>query len=76
MTVTDIFDPVLTVTSVTLNGTPLTSPDGYTYDEASGSFATVPGVITVPAATYSTDPSTGETTVTPGTAILTVTGRI
>ena len=76
LTVTDIFDPVLTVTSVTLNGTPITSPDGYTYDEASGSFATVPGVITVPAATYSTDPSTGEIIVTPGTAILTVTGRI
>lgn len=76
LTVTDIFDPVLTITSVTLNGTPLTSPDGYTYDEASGSFSTVPSVITVPAATYSTDPATGETIVTPETAILTVTGRI
>ena len=76
LTVADVFDPVLTVTSVTLNGTPLTSPDGYTYDTASGSFATVPGIITVPAATYVTDPITGEVTVTPGSAILTVTGRI
>ena len=76
LTVADVFDPVLTVTSVTLNGTPLTSPDGYTYDVASGSFATVPGIITVPAATYVTDPITGEVTVTPGSAILTVTGRI
>lgn len=76
LTVADVFDPVLTVTSVTLNGTPLTSPDGYTYDVASGSFATVPGIITVPAATYVTDPITGEVSVTPGSAILTVTGRI
>ena len=38
-------------------------------------FATVPGVITVPAATY-TQNAQGAWTVTPGTATLTVSGTI
>lgn len=75
LTVTDTFDPILNITSVTLNGAPITSPNGYTYDEATGEFATVPGVITVPAATYTQNPD-GSYTVTPGSAVLTVTGNI
>lgn len=74
--VTDSFDPILTDLVVTFNGTALTPGTGYTYDEATGQFATVPGIITVPAATYTQDPVTGEYTTTPGLATLTVTGTI
>lgn len=74
--VTDLFDPILTNLTVTLNGAPLTEGTGYTYNEATGQFATVPGVITVPAATFTRDPATGAYTRTPGLATLTVTGTI
>ena len=74
-TVTDTFDPVLTDLVVTLNGAPLAVGTGYTYDETTGQFATVPGVITVPAATFTQDP-TGAYTAAPGLATLTVTGTI
>lgn len=73
---TDTFDPVLTNITVTLNGTPLTEGVDYTYDEASGLFATTTGLITVPAATYTQDPVTGAYTTVPGTAVLTVTGTV
>ena len=75
-TVTDLFDPVLTGITVTLNGTVLAQGTGYTYDETTGAFSTVPGVITVPAATYTLDPVTGTYTVTPGLTVLVVTGTI
>lgn len=74
--VTDSFDPILTDLVVTFNGTALAPGTGYTYDEATGQFATVPGIITVPAAAYTQDPVTGEYTTTPGLATLTVTGTI
>ena len=74
--ITDTFDPILTDLTVTLNGAPLTEGTGYTYDHTTGRFATVPGVITVPAATFTQDPTTGEYTSTPGLATLTVTGTI
>ena len=74
-TVTDTFDPILTDLAVTFNGTVLTEGTGYTYNAATGQFATVPGVITVPAATYTQD-ATGAYTTTPGIATLTVTGTI
>jgi len=73
--VSDLFDPILDITSVTLNGTPLTLGTGYTYNTATGLFETVPGVITVPAATYTQAPD-GSISVTEGTAVLTVTGTI
>lgn len=72
----DNFDPSLDITSVTFNGTAWTSPTNYTYDSSTGAFSTVAGQITVPAATYTTDPVTGVVTVVPGTAVLTVTGTI
>ena len=75
-TVTDTFDPILTNLTVTLNGTPLALGTGYTYDEATGAFATVPGVVTVPAATFTQDPVTGAYSATPGMATLVVTGTI
>ncbi|MBE6601073.1 MAG: hypothetical protein E7637_01005 [Ruminococcaceae bacterium] len=75
LTVSDVFDPILTITSVTLNGVALTAGTDYTYDEATGTFATVPGLITVPAATFTQD-SDGNYTILPGSAVLVVTGTI
>ena len=51
--ITDTFDPRLTDLTVTLNGTALTAPTQYTYDAATGVFATAAGVVTVPAALHS-----------------------
>ena len=72
---TDTFDPILNDIAVTLNGTPLTPVTDYAYDTATGLFTTVPGVITVPAATYTQNPD-GTYTVIPGTATVTVTGTV
>ena len=74
--ITDTFSPVLSNITVTYNGTPWSSPGQYTYDEATGLFATVPGAITVPAATYQQDAATGSWVVDPGTVILTVVGTV
>ncbi len=72
----DTFDPRLTDLTVTYNGVTLTAPDDYTYDPAAGLFATVPGRITVPAATFTQDAETGAVVTTPGSGVLTVTGTI
>ena len=74
--VTDLFDPVLSNIEVTLNGVALSEPSGYTYDEASGLFRTVEGVITVPAASYTQNPDTGMWEINPGVAVLTVSGNL
>lgn len=74
--VTDTFDPILTDLVVTLDGVVLAEGVDYTYDETTGVFTTVPGRITVPAATAVQDPATGEYTRTPGLATLIVTGTI
>ena len=76
LTVTDTFSPILSGLSVTLDGVALAEPADYTYNTATGEFATVPGRITVPAATYTTDPVTGVVTVTPGVAVLRVSGTV
>ena len=75
-TITDTFDPILTALTVTFNGVTWTQGVQYTYDEATGLFATVPGQILVPAATYAQDPVTGAYTANPGIATLIVTGTI
>jgi len=75
LSVTDTFDPVLSGITVTLDGTPMASGTGYAYNETSGEFSTVPGVITVPAATY-TQEDTGVWDLSPGIATLVVTGTI
>lgn len=74
--ITDIFDPVLSGLVVTFNGTTWTEGVQYDYDESTGTFQTVPGVIVVDAATYTQDPVTGEYSFTPGVSTLTVTGTI
>ena len=74
--ISDTFDPILTDLAVTFDGTTWTQGTQYNYNAANGLFTTVAGNIVVPAATYTQDPVTGEYTVTPGTATLTVTGTI
>ena len=76
LTVTDTFLPILSNLAVTLDGTALTEPADYTYNTTTGEFASVAGRITVPAATYATDPVTGAVMVTPGVAILRITGTV
>lgn len=76
LTVTDLFDPALSGITVTLNGTPLTLGSDYTYNETTGEFATLPGIVTVAAATYTQDPVSGLITVSPGVSILTIKGTI
>ena len=72
---TDTFDPALTGLTVTYNGDAWKEGDNYTYDAATGTFATIAGQITVPAATY-TQETDGTYTVTPGTTTVTVTGTV
>ncbi len=74
--VTDTFNPILNPIAVTYNGSGWTEGTNYTYDETTGAFATLPGQITVPAATYTRDPATGIVTVTPGTVVIKVTGTV
>ena len=76
LVVSDLFSPALRNLSVTLNGVALTTPADYAYDEATGLFSTVASRITVPAATYTQNPLTGEWTITPGSATLRVTGTV
>ena len=72
----DLFDPILSGISVTLDGVALAEGTGYTYNETTGQFNTVAGQITVPAATYTQDPTTGVWSVTPGVAVLVVSGTV
>ena len=72
---TDNFDPILSGITVTYNGD-IWDATNYTYNEATGEFATVEGEITVPAATYMQNETTGEWETDPGTVIITVTGTI
>ena len=73
--ITDTFDPILNITGVTFNGTAWTSPEDYTYDAATGAFATVAGKLAVPEAAF-TQNADGSWTVTPGQSVLTVTGTV
>lgn len=74
--ITDIFSPILRNLTVTFNGTAWTAPDDYTYDQTTGTFATVAGELTVPAASYARDAATGAWVTTPGTATLIVAGDL
>ncbi len=74
--VTDTFDPILTGLTATFNGVPLTEGTQYVYNQTTGVFTTLGGTITVPAATYTQDPVTGEVTVTPGVSVLEISGTV
>lgn len=72
----DTFDPILNISSVTFNGTPWVNGTDYTYSTANGEFTPQDGRITVPAATYSQDETTGVWAIQPGTSTLVITGAI
>ncbi len=72
----DLFDPILSGITVSLDGTTWTEGVQYNYDEVTGQFNTVPGQIIIPAATYTQDPVTGVWSTIPGTVVLTVTGTV
>ena len=74
--VRDVFNPILSDLTVTYNGAPWAETVNYTYDETTGTFATLPGQITVPAATFTQDPVTGIYTIQPGVSVITVTGTV
>lgn len=77
LTVMDTFDPILKAPlTVTLNSDALTQSGNYTYNAATGEFATVSGVLTVPAATFTQDTTTGRWSIAPGVTTLTVSGNI
>lgn len=76
VTVTDIFNPILSGLIVTFNGTSWTEGVNYQYSETTGEFTASLGQITVPAATYIQDPVTGSWIIEPGVSVLTVTGTV
>lgn len=71
----DDFNPILTNLSVSFNGAVWTQGVNYSYNEVTGVFSTLPGQLTVPAASYTQNPD-GSWTVQPGISILTVSGTI
>ncbi len=76
ITLRDTFQPILRGLTATLDGETLSiEKEDYTYDETTGVFATLPGRITVPAATFA-QAEDGTWVTTPGTAVLTVTGTV
>ncbi len=75
-TISDTFDPVLTDIHVIFNGEKLQEGTDYTYDENTGLFETVDGVISIPAATFAQDETTGVWTATPGSSTLIITGTV
>ena len=70
--ITDTFETTATGVDVTFNGTPWAAGTDYTYDNTTGLFTTS-APITVPAATYTQDPATGEWVLQPGVSELVVT---
>ncbi len=74
--VTDTFNPILNPITVTYNGTAWTEGTNYSYNSTTGEFATLPGQITVPAATFTQDPATGVITRSPGVVVISVTGTV
>ena len=72
----DLFDPILSDLTVSLDGTLWSEGVEYNYDETTGQLNTVPSQITVPAATYTQDPATGIWSITPGVTVLTVSGTV
>ncbi len=72
----DLFDPILSNITVSLNSTTWTEGVQYNYDEVTGQFNTIPGQIIIPAATYTQDAVTGVWSTTPGSVVLTVTGTV
>jgi uncharacterized repeat protein (TIGR01451 family) len=73
--ITDIFNPILSNLTVTLDGVTLPATS-YTYNETTGEFATIAGSITVPAATYTQSATEGFYIINPGVTTLTISGTV
>ncbi|MDO4522343.1 MAG: hypothetical protein Q4B57_04245 [Eubacteriales bacterium] len=73
VSLTDTFDPLLSGINVTLDGKAFSA---YTYNEQTGLFTTTPGSITVPAASYMTDQTSGVCSIAPGYTTLVVSGTV
>ncbi len=76
LVVSDTFSPTLDPITVTYNGTTWTNGTEYNYDNGTGAISTIAGNITVPAATITQNPVTGEYDVTPGVTQIVVTGTV
>ena len=76
LVITDTFDPILRDLTVTFNGVAWTEGVHYTYDAATGAFATVTGMLTVPAAAYTQNAATGVYTTDPGVSNLVIQGTV
>ena len=74
--ITDVFDPILSNLTVTFNGTVWTEGVNYNYDETTGTFTTIAGQVTVPAATFTQNPVTGIWTINPGVSTLVISGTV
>ena len=74
--ITDVFDPILSNLTVTFNGTVWTEGVNYNYDEMTGTFTTIAGQVTVPAATFTQNPVTGIWTINPGVSTLVISGTV
>lgn len=74
--ITDVFDPILSNLTVTFNGTVWTEGVNYNYEETTGTFTTIAGQVTVPAATFTQNPVTGIWTINPGVSTLVISGTV
>ncbi len=74
--ITDTFDPLLSNITVTFNDTPWVAGSDYTYDTSTGVFTSLANKVTVDAAQFTQDTTTGAITITPGTSTLVISGTI
>lgn len=74
--ITDTFDPLLSNITVTFNDTPWVAGSDYTYDTSTGVFTSLANKVTVDAAQFTQDTTTGTITITPGTSTLVISGTI
>lgn len=72
----DVFNPVIDISSVTFNGNPWVENTDYTYNAITGEFVSTNGSITIPAAVFTQDTTTGVWTTEPGVGTLVITGTI
>lgn len=72
----DKFNPILTNLEAEFNGASWDKNTNYTYSTSTGEFTSLNGQITVPAATYTQNPTTGAWSVQPGVSTLVITGNI
>lgn len=76
LTISDVFDPVLSDIEVYYNDTPWQIGTSFTYNAKSGLFTTLPNAIFVPAASFVRSHTTGASAMTPGVATIRITGTV